>query len=1357
MMSRVQMFCRVLAASLLLGEAFLLGEGADPPRGSAEPVPFQHPGALSSSVRVQSSPSQLQIVGQVGGRIEDVAVLGNYAYVGVGLRLVVLDVSDSVAPTEIAGTTPFPGFVEGVAVSGSLAYVAAGMAGLRIVDVSDPANPVETGAYDTPGYAKAVAVDGHHAFVADGHCGLRIVDITDSADPVEIAYAYALNFAFDVVVDSQYVYLAAAGAGMLVVDISNPAYPIEIGGHDTPGYAYGLDVAGDLAYVADGWEGVRVVSISDPKHPIEVASYDSPGWAFGVDVLGSSVYVADAFAGLRVLDVSDPANPTELGGYEWAGGHAGRVAVVRDVAYVADRNWGLRVVDVSEPGALAQVGFYGPLGHAVAVAVSGSYAYVAAATQGLRVVDISDLRHPFEVGGSGTQGSAIGVVVADDYAYVAVMCEGGLLGGLQVVDVSDPTHPTQVGFRPESEGCYRDIALANGMVYIPDELGLEVMDISSPDTPTVAGYIHLQGEEWTATTGVDVLDGLAYVAGDRGLDIVDVTDPSSPALIATYSDPPWVKGVDVAVAGNIACVTHHGGEALKITDVSDPQHPVRVAGYYGPTLPERITIADSIAYVAFGNAGLRGIDITDPANPALVSSCDTPGYAFASVVVGDQIYVADGQGGLVILETTDREPRAHESAWIRTTSTMTAADSRMPGQPPAAMPRISPRTLSKHYGKSGTHESGALSPSRQVNVAPRPNNNRAPETCVVTSAADSGPGTLRHCMEGAKSGDTITFDAAVFPPESPVALTLQTNLPGIWQGSLTIDASEAGVILDGSLVQRGTGISIDSNNNTIRGLQILNFSLGGVAIEGPGADNNTIGGDRTIGSGPLGQGNLISANDSGIQIAAGASGNSVVGNLIGTDEEGLRPLGNYGWGWGVMIWNSSNNTIGGEAAGQRNIISGNSGHGVSILGNAVGNVVTGNYIGTDVNGASAVGNGEAGVQIELGPRHNIVKGNLISGSNARGVAISDTGSSYNTVVGNMIGTDATGTKPLGNRGNGVAVGWGCAAFNRIGGTRPGEGNLISGNISGVELHGTGNIVLGNLIGTDSTGARVIANDRGVYVVDDTVASFIGGTTDAERNLISGNNHAGINAEGTERVFILGNYIGTDASGSHALGNGRDGIYSRNAKHTVIQGNVVGGNTEAGVRLGEDSEFGHLRANRIGVAADGVSPLPNGMDGVSIWAASNTIGGPYREDGNIIAFNTADGVNVWRYPSNTIRRNSIFANSGTGIRLFEDGNNLLAPPTITEVSATSVSGTACAGCVVDVFSDDEDEGRLCEGNTTADASGTFVFTKHTSLAGPNVTATATDSGGSTSGFSAPVAAPPGRERAPRRPSGRVKPN
>jgi hypothetical protein len=168
---------------------------------------------------------------------------------------------------------------------------------------------------------------------------------------------------------------------------------------------------------------------------------------------------------------------------------------------------------------------------------------------------------------------------------------------------------------------------------------------------------------------------------------------------------------------------------------------------------------------------------------------------------------------------------------------------------------------------------------------------------VVTNADDSGPGTLRQALLEAQEHDIITFDSAVFPPANPDTITLTSQLPELIQGHITIDASDAGVILDGSMIttlELVDGISIHSNNNTntIRGLQIVGFSQAGIALSG-GAQNNIIGGDRNIGEGPLGQGNLISGDGAfGIGLwDEGTSFNTIQGNFIGTDLSGTTERG----------------------------------------------------------------------------------------------------------------------------------------------------------------------------------------------------------------------------------------------------------------------------------------------------------------------------------------------------------------------------------------------------------------------------------------------------------------------------------
>lgn len=183
---------------------------------------------------------------------------------------------------------------------------------------------------------------------------------------------------------------------------------------------------------------------------------------------------------------------------------------------------------------------------------------------------------------------------------------------------------------------------------------------------------------------------------------------------------------------------------------------------------------------------------------------------------------------------------------------------------------------------------------------------------IVTSTSDIGPGTLRQALEDAQSDYTITFDPVVFPPEDSATILLNNELPGIQQGNLTIDASNAGVILDGSNVSGDwvAGLQIVSSEaNTIMGLQISHFPGPGIAISGD-STHNVIGGDRNVGDGPFGQGNLISNNVIGIDLSTdGTTLNTVTGNLIGIDLEGSDWLGNERDGISISE-GAHNNTIG---------------------------------------------------------------------------------------------------------------------------------------------------------------------------------------------------------------------------------------------------------------------------------------------------------------------------------------------------------------------------------------------------------------------------------------------------------------
>ena len=245
----------------------------------------------------------------------------------------------------------------------------------------------------------------------------------------------------------------------------------------------------------------------------------------------------------------------------------------------------------------------------------------------------------------------------------------------------------------------------------------------------------------------------------------------------------------------------------------------------------------------------------------------------------------------------------------------------------------------------------------------------------------------------------------------------------------------------------------------------------GTDVTGTLAEANSVG--INVGSSPgtmiggtlTGTGNVISGNTTGVFISGtshavidGLYNVAVQGNLIGTNAAGTAAVGN---GTGVQVANASNE-IGGTAAGAGNVISGNTGDGVEIINaTGTGNVVEGDYIGTDYTGTVALANGGNGVAIDTGASSNTIgglttkpgtgAGNVISGNIYDGVEITNAGTG-NLVEGNLIGTNAAGTATLGNGSDGVLIS--TAPSNTIGGITASARNIISGiALRGIEISG----------------------------------------------------------------------------------------------------------------------------------------------------------------------------------------------------------------------------------------------------------------------------------------------------------------
>ena len=418
----------------------------------------------------------------------------------------------------------------------------------------------------------------------------------------------------------------------------------------------------------------------------------------------------------------------------------------------------------------------------------------------------------------------------------------------------------------------------------------------------------------------------------------------------------------------------------------------------------------------------------------------------------------------------------------------------------------------------------------------------------------------------------------------------------------------------------------------------------------------------------------------GILLQDGGS-NVIAGNYIGTDSSGTLARSNL---VGILIDNSPNNTIGandhtGTCDKSCNVISGNSQEGIRIQGSgAKGNVILGNFIGPAVNGTVALGNVNDGVFVASGtpggvtiggPDHDAGKCNkvcnLISGNGRHGVELASgngIGTTPSSVEGNFIGTnkdgsctqDALGKCPLGNLRSGVLIS--NTSANTI------LRNVISGNReNGVFIFGssaTANVVQGNFIGTNATGnAQVRNNLNGVEILDASVNS-IGGTDSGARNLISGNNGHGvfIHGSGAQLNKVQGNFIGTDITGE-------------------------------------------LR-------------VPNSVDGVSLGASNNLVGGTVSGAENLISANINNGVTIGSYVNETfpangneVQGNKIgISQSGQPLGNSSDGVEILAGSSSSANNNNTIGGkTPGAGNTI-AFNDfrgvevDRDTGNAILGNS-----------------------------------------------------------
>jgi hypothetical protein len=589
--------------------------------------------ALGATHLEERSTRNIELVEQIGAATGSLVVRPPRAYLVVGMRVQIIDVSDPSRPL-LAGESPLlPAPILGLRANDSTLYVLTGL-GLHLLDVREGTRLSPVGFLESPSDdgSRLLGIVGDVVYLRDRR-GIRIVDVSDRARPVEVGSFEDVRSPTSVLVVGQIMYVSANGTS--VVDVSDPRRPMLLGPSPRPGIPSGgsMVIYGETIYFtiagSRGSTSIVILDVSDPTAPRRV----SPASALGGSVAavdGPYLYTSGS-AGAGVFDLANPHEPTRVGRL---GSSLAVSAVVDGLAYASGA--GISIVDVHDPTNPRPLGSYA-LDQWIPVdfVLNGSYLYVAERgglavegdegrrTGGIRILDLADPMRPSQVELALRQRGSVSRIARDGslgYASVDSDLSGPSRGqsGLVILDLSDPPHPKEIAFLRDVGRRYAANFRARGPRLFADD---RIFDVSDPSFPIQVGTIP---PEHAAARGMETDGQYMYLAltgaqrsSEHAIRVLDLRDPAAPVQIAEIA----MEGVGpLTLAGHHLYMSVERREEgalsyeLQVWDVADPAHPSQVGAIPARGYPSRFQVVDGFG-VASTRAGLAVYDLRTPAAP----------------------------------------------------------------------------------------------------------------------------------------------------------------------------------------------------------------------------------------------------------------------------------------------------------------------------------------------------------------------------------------------------------------------------------------------------------------------------------------------------------------------------------------------------------------------------------------------------------------------------------------------------------------------------------------------------------------------------------------------------------------------
>lgn len=650
--------------------------------------------SITPSATKQFTPRvEVQIAAQVGGEVTDIEINGTYAYLAVGPRLVVMDLSNPDILQVATMSDLLPGLGKALAIEGQQLCWVSDNGHLLVFTLDDPTKPSLLGQYEVPQKADEIVIKDGIAWVGflnEDSEGLRAYDLNSVAENKleEIAKVNTHAGHGSLVPAGNYLYLY----GGFVIDIRNPRQPtiIKTKGYRAvvPPYAYEywwelLDPNSDKGQIHwEAWD------LSDPKGPTQVSDatmdWDKRNWiglgpgttdgqrmySFINEGVGGDITLSCPYH-LQVADISDPAKPRIIASPDQLHLHC-----VRDVKAVGNRlyvvDWhGLSLVDISNLSTPRVLDRFGSPPQIEGMALKGDTLFAGTdfRENSLNVFNMKTT-HPPDFPGASPLGSApylsvyeayppgtaSGLAVSGNYLFVPQRDEG-----LSVVDISQPRFPKVVVHDPNignQSGYVQRAAVVGETLFLTiNREQVEMVDIHDPTRPRSLGMLPGISSVYDLASA----DGLLYIlGGDPGTFIVlDVEDPLTPKEITRLPFSLGSAGARISIAGKRAYISGVGSGTksdLTIFDLSDPAKPTQVGvltGLYGvwDIAGQGDTIM--VACATYVDSDIWVVDARNPSQPELVGHIKTPGMSTRVIADDHFFYLSSNQGGLWKLKVVD--------------------------------------------------------------------------------------------------------------------------------------------------------------------------------------------------------------------------------------------------------------------------------------------------------------------------------------------------------------------------------------------------------------------------------------------------------------------------------------------------------------------------------------------------------------------------------------------------------------------------------------------------------------------------------------------------------------------------------